>query len=177
DGKRCGERVFLELHHVLPHGDGGEASLANIELRCRAHNAYEADLYFGPSNEAVRNAAIQKRNRRKPGDEQFVVRESPGLYGSRSSGGSKREFGLDRIHGAGSWDKRLAARTVIRAGRPWRCGGRLASPLVPQHSDESRLLICRAALSVPKYAGGPRSGTRSPDRTPRTGCSRARDSW
>jgi 5-methylcytosine-specific restriction endonuclease McrA len=37
---RCTERGFLELHHVHPYADGGSsASAANIELRCRAHNA------------------------------------------------------------------------------------------------------------------------------------------
>jgi hypothetical protein len=44
---RCAERGFLELHHVVPFAAGGEASSANIELRCRAHNAYEAELAFG----------------------------------------------------------------------------------------------------------------------------------
>jgi hypothetical protein len=27
---------------------GGAATVENIELRCRAHNAYEARLFFGP---------------------------------------------------------------------------------------------------------------------------------
>jgi hypothetical protein len=44
---RCAERGFLELHHVVPFAKGGEATTANIELRCRAHNAYEAELSFG----------------------------------------------------------------------------------------------------------------------------------
>lgn len=44
---RCAERGFLELHHVVPFAAGGEATTANIELRCRAHNAYEAGLEFG----------------------------------------------------------------------------------------------------------------------------------
>jgi hypothetical protein len=44
---RCTERGFLELHHVVPFATGGEATTDNIELRCRAHNAYEADLSFG----------------------------------------------------------------------------------------------------------------------------------
>jgi hypothetical protein len=45
--RRCAERGFLELHHVVPFATGGEATTANIELRCRAHNAYEAELSFG----------------------------------------------------------------------------------------------------------------------------------
>jgi hypothetical protein len=44
---RCGETGFLEYHHVKPFADGGEASVANIELRCRAHNVYEAHEHFG----------------------------------------------------------------------------------------------------------------------------------
>lgn len=43
---RCRERGFLELHHVVPFAAGGLATAANIELRCRAHNAHEAHVYF-----------------------------------------------------------------------------------------------------------------------------------
>ena len=49
-GRRCAERGFLELHHVEPHAVGGEATVDNIQLRCRAHNAHEADLFYGPAN-------------------------------------------------------------------------------------------------------------------------------
>jgi hypothetical protein len=45
---RCSESGFLEFHHVHPFGAGGEATVENVELRCRAHNQYEADLFFGP---------------------------------------------------------------------------------------------------------------------------------
>jgi len=45
---RCGERAFLEFHHVVPRACGGQATVANIELRCRAHNGCEVDLWFGP---------------------------------------------------------------------------------------------------------------------------------
>ena len=47
DGRRCGETAFLEFHHVRPYAQGGEATVENIALRCRAHNAYEAELVFG----------------------------------------------------------------------------------------------------------------------------------
>jgi hypothetical protein len=48
EGRRCGERSFLEFHHVQPHASGGPATVANISLRCRRHNQYEAELEFGP---------------------------------------------------------------------------------------------------------------------------------
>jgi hypothetical protein len=45
---RCIESGFLEFHHVVPYARGGPASVENIELRCAAHNAHEAELCFGP---------------------------------------------------------------------------------------------------------------------------------
>jgi 5-methylcytosine-specific restriction endonuclease McrA len=44
---RCIERGFLEFHHVEPHAAGGPADATNIELRCRSHNLYEGERYFG----------------------------------------------------------------------------------------------------------------------------------
>ena len=48
DGRRCTERSYLEFHHAEPYSLGGEATVENISLRCRAHNVYEAELIFGP---------------------------------------------------------------------------------------------------------------------------------
>ena len=47
DGRRCDGRRYLEYHHVKPYAADGEMSVENISLRCRAHNAYEAELIFG----------------------------------------------------------------------------------------------------------------------------------
>jgi hypothetical protein len=47
NGRRCNERGFREFHHVDPYAVGGKATVDNVELRCRAHNEYEATLYFG----------------------------------------------------------------------------------------------------------------------------------
>jgi 5-methylcytosine-specific restriction endonuclease McrA len=51
---RCTARGFLEFHHVVPYAAGGAASVENIQLRCRAHNAYEARQYYGPERAAAR---------------------------------------------------------------------------------------------------------------------------
>jgi 5-methylcytosine-specific restriction endonuclease McrA len=45
---RCAERGFLELHHLVPFADGGATDAGNLQLRCRAHNAFEAEEWFGP---------------------------------------------------------------------------------------------------------------------------------
>ena len=44
---RCHETGMLEFHHVQPFAAGGPATTENIQLRCRAHNGYEASLFFG----------------------------------------------------------------------------------------------------------------------------------
>jgi hypothetical protein len=65
-GKRCGSRAYLEFHHVIPYAAGGEATVANLSLRCAAHNAHEAEIYFG---------------HRGVGRGDGLVRESPEGYG------------------------------------------------------------------------------------------------
>jgi hypothetical protein len=54
DGRRCDERRFLEFHHVVPYAAGGQPTVENIQLRCRAHNGYEADLFYGPGKRRLR---------------------------------------------------------------------------------------------------------------------------
>jgi hypothetical protein len=44
---RCRERGFLEIHHVVPFAAGGETVVDNLQLRCWAHNAYEAEEFLG----------------------------------------------------------------------------------------------------------------------------------
>ena len=69
-GRRCEERGRLELHHVEPYAVGGAATVANIQLRCRAHNAYEAGLFYGPRGAGPAS----------------VVRERPAAYGLSARG-------------------------------------------------------------------------------------------
>ena len=44
---RCSETAFLEFHYVAPYAAGGAATADNVQLRCRAHNQYEARRFFG----------------------------------------------------------------------------------------------------------------------------------
>jgi hypothetical protein len=62
NGHRCTQRSHLEFHHKDPYASGGQATVENIALRCRAHNVYEARLIFGPYDP-------------------LVVRETPAAYG------------------------------------------------------------------------------------------------
>ena len=58
--RRCGERGFVEFHHLVPYAVGGPPTADNIELRCRAHNDYEAELFYGPGKSDGRVDAVRE---------------------------------------------------------------------------------------------------------------------
>ncbi|NOT33312.1 MAG: HNH endonuclease [Candidatus Eisenbacteria bacterium] len=47
NGRRCEERARLEFDHIEPVARGGTTTAANLRLRCRAHNQYEAEQLYG----------------------------------------------------------------------------------------------------------------------------------
>jgi 5-methylcytosine-specific restriction endonuclease McrA len=47
EGRRCSSRWQVEFHHRIPHARGGTHDVGNIQLRCRGHNQYEAELEYG----------------------------------------------------------------------------------------------------------------------------------
>jgi hypothetical protein len=61
NGRRCIERGFLEFHHADPYAVGGKATVDNIELRCRAHNGRESDLYFGDAQPDLSDSRSRQR--------------------------------------------------------------------------------------------------------------------
>jgi hypothetical protein len=76
---RCPSRGLLEFHHREPHAVGGEVTLDNIELRCRQHNQYEAEEYFGtPPADAVREDTLAYRVSAAPS-------KRPALFGTTAS--------------------------------------------------------------------------------------------
>jgi 5-methylcytosine-specific restriction endonuclease McrA len=46
-GRRCPAQNGLQFHHRRPFGLGGDHSMANIRLMCRAHNHYLAECDYG----------------------------------------------------------------------------------------------------------------------------------
>lgn len=76
-GRRCAERALLEFHHVRPFAVGGEASVRNVELRCRRHNGYEARVYFGHSHSGARAGVASEAGA-------GVAREEALAYGAPS---------------------------------------------------------------------------------------------
>jgi 5-methylcytosine-specific restriction endonuclease McrA len=59
---RCQARGFLEFHHEVPFAVGGEATAANVCLRCSQHNGHEADLFFGPGTSRRRTPRAPTRS-------------------------------------------------------------------------------------------------------------------
>jgi 5-methylcytosine-specific restriction endonuclease McrA len=58
---RCARTGGLEFHHVVPFASGGPATVANLQLRCRAHNAFEGRQIFGDWRRPVRTKAGARR--------------------------------------------------------------------------------------------------------------------
>ena len=46
-GKICGSKKYLELDNRYPFDLGGEHSEQNLQLRCRGHNLYRAEILTG----------------------------------------------------------------------------------------------------------------------------------
>ena len=91
---RCTERGFLEYHHVVPFADGGAAVVDNIELRCRAHNAYEAARWLGVGEAdfvserrgALSSATLRPRGANQRSRRRVRVQRSARLRGESPSG-------------------------------------------------------------------------------------------
>jgi hypothetical protein len=52
-GRRCAATAWVEYHHVTPYAAGGQTTVENLQLRCRAHNGYEADVFYGREKRKV----------------------------------------------------------------------------------------------------------------------------
>ncbi|MBP8137659.1 MAG: HNH endonuclease, partial [Candidatus Eisenbacteria bacterium] len=65
DGHVCGSRWRVEIDHVTPRSRGGQATLENLRLPCRAHNQHEAERLLGAGFMRGKRAwaAMRKRGR------------------------------------------------------------------------------------------------------------------
>jgi HNH endonuclease len=100
--RRCTERGFLEFHHVVPFADGGPTTAENLQLRCRAHNVYEAEQHFRPlfvrevpcDYSSFRNeltVALTNRSPEKNSVHMPRAGDSPNWIGHRESGSAPRD--------------------------------------------------------------------------------------
>ena len=83
-GRRCTATSQLEFHHIDNFAQGADHTPDRLELRCRAHNAYQAVLDYG---EAFMEAARSGRDR---------AREPCQTFGPPASDSSRRRRGPNR---------------------------------------------------------------------------------
>ena len=80
-GVRCGARFDIEFDHIQPVARGGQSTVDNLRLRCRAHNRLEADRAYGERymNERQQHARDVQQKRARARAQAFsgsqVVRE------------------------------------------------------------------------------------------------------
>jgi hypothetical protein len=68
-GRPCHSRRQLEIDHITPYARGGASNLANLRVRCRAHNRLHAEESFGRDHVAH---AIDSRRRKDGGNAKSV---------------------------------------------------------------------------------------------------------
>jgi len=66
EGRRCSEKRFLTIEHIVPFAKGGPTTVENCTLLCSAHNAHRARQAFG--KEHIRKKIAQSRARRNAND-------------------------------------------------------------------------------------------------------------
>jgi hypothetical protein len=76
DGHRCEARKFLEFDHALPVARGGQSTIGNLRLRCRAHNQYAAEQDYGCAfMETKRAEAVRARGSEAGAERARLARE------------------------------------------------------------------------------------------------------
>ena len=83
-GERCPANELLELDHIEPVARGGESTVQNLRLRCRAHNQYEAERAFGrefmqQKREQAQRAAAERARAKAAAEDVVPYLESLGF--------------------------------------------------------------------------------------------------
>ena len=122
DGHRCNATRGLEFAHVEAWAKGGAHSASNLCLRCRAHNAWEADRDFG--------ARFMAARRKKPWNVREPVASHAGFTGHAACGKAQATSGAPGTLGCApamnearllQWVKRRTTYTLEECWRCWDC--------------------------------------------------------
>jgi 5-methylcytosine-specific restriction endonuclease McrA len=153
-GKRCESRTRLEFDHWNEFARGGEATVANLRLRCRAHNQDAAERTFGA--EFMRGKRLEAAETRTRATKRAEVSER--LQSAANLQAIATEAAEDRD--VIPWLRRLGFRAEeVRRGAA-------ACADIPQASLEQRLRAALYELRPCAVRNAPStSGTRGP--TPR----------
>jgi hypothetical protein len=136
-GHRCEASSDLEYDHVLEYARGGEGTVGNIRLRCRAHNRLGAERTYGAGFiERKQAEAVARRTARSivgtranlaAGPDHTPQSERPSAASAPPSAGRKRRA-RDSRRGPCRWHVLMergtrstpASSAVTSRGRGWR---------------------------------------------------------
>lgn len=74
-GERCPARSGLEHDHIVPVAKGGDTTVENLRLRCRAHNQLAAEQAYGAEFMQAKRVAAQSTSKAKKKTQ--VTRDMP----------------------------------------------------------------------------------------------------
>src|SRR5262245_54989187 len=109
-GRRCQERRFLTLEHRHPFALGGPATVDNLCLLCKSHNAHAARRVFGEAFIASRLAAREARVARSEDVAGRHTRENVQEPPPRVDAFAKVRSALTHV----GFDKRTVATALLR---------------------------------------------------------------
>jgi len=119
-GHRCPSRERLEFDHADPVARGGESSVENTRLRCRAHNQYLAERVFGEEfMKEKREAARARAQAAKQDPEKDVVPWLRSL-GFRADEARRAAAYCDSLPHVTLEERVRAALAYLRPGAPSR---------------------------------------------------------
>jgi hypothetical protein len=113
-GRQCSSTRSLEFHHVENYGRGADHDPTKVELRCRAHNQYQAVLDYGAAFMAAKKSASSRA-------------EEPRRRWLRGAGASERWSDAVGVSAGGSRSARAAKRRDANGGKRARARRRGAA--------------------------------------------------
>jgi hypothetical protein len=142
-GRRCSctDPGKLEYHHTKPYAMGGDHGADGVELRCTAHNAYQAELDFG----------LETMDRHRSGASR--AREPAARYAPRPRAPCSASQGRVRRSRRSASPSRLAGDGARRGAadrrRPSRRSGHAAVPCTPLALRAPAVLTASPARQQP----------------------------
>jgi hypothetical protein len=108
-GHRCEARRFLEFDHIEPVARGGRTTVANVRLRCRAHNQYAAECAFG--------SEFMHRKRELTRERRLEARETAEAEHARAESAERARAAAERVRAEA--EARVAGERARAEVLPW----------------------------------------------------------
>jgi len=137
-GRRCEARGRVEFDHVVEVARGGQATISNIRLRCRAHNQYAAECTFG--------ADFMSYKRREAAEARRAAAEARAAEKARAA--AERAAQEARIGEVVPYLRELGFRAEEARDAAMRCDSASDAPLA------ARVRAAISMLAPPRRAAG-----------------------